>query len=389
MIHFFLNGLAASAGGGITYLRNVVPELSSRPDVRATVAVSRESRPFLQGSQTVELLNVDGPNAVASRFIFEQRQLPALIRDSGANVVVSAGNFALWKCPVPQILLSRNALYTSRDFLRDLRRRRDLKLWLDTKIKGTVAGASIRHADVTVAPSHAFAEDLERWTGIPVRTIYHGFSADRFHGSKEALPASLAESLANPSGALRLLFVSHYNYYRNFETLFRAIPAIKKLLAPRPVELLLTCRLRSEQNPGSYQADSAASVVQELGIAENVRELGSVPYQLLLHVYKSCDIYVTPAYAESFAHPLVEAMSSGLPVVASDLAVHREICGQAGVYFSRFSSDDLARQVASLASDSAAAKEMARLGLLRSLDFSWKRHVTELLELANRMVRSQ
>ena len=190
-------------------------------------------------------------------------------------------------------------------------------------------------------------------------------------------------------GTLKLLFVSHYNYYRNFETLFRAIPAIKKLLAPRPVELLLTCRLRSEQNPGSYQADSAASVVQELGIAENVRELGSVPYQLLLHVYKSCDIYVTPAYAESFAHPLVEAMSSGLPVVASDLAVHREICGQAGVYFSRFSSDDLARQVASLASDSAAAKEMARLGLLRSLDFSWKRHVTELLELANRMVRSQ
>src|SRR5689334_16122926 len=97
MIHFFLNGLAASAGGGITYLRNVVPELSRSPNVRATVAVSPESRSFLKSLQNVELLDVDAPHSVASRFIFEQRRLPALVRESGAHVVVSAGNFALWK----------------------------------------------------------------------------------------------------------------------------------------------------------------------------------------------------------------------------------------------------------------------------------------------------
>ena len=64
-----------------------------------------------------------------------------------------------------------------------------------------------------------------------------------------------------------------------------------------------------------------------------VVELGAVPYSLLHQVYRECDIYVTPAYAESFAHPLVEAMASGLPIVASDLAVHREICQDAAIYF--------------------------------------------------------
>ena len=57
--------------------------------------------------------------------------LPRLIRQSRAEVLISAGNFALRKSPVPQILLSRNALYTSADFFRDLRARRDYRLWLD------------------------------------------------------------------------------------------------------------------------------------------------------------------------------------------------------------------------------------------------------------------
>jgi hypothetical protein len=64
---------------------------------------------------------------------------------------------------------------------------------------------------------------------------------------------------------------------------------------------------------------------------------------------------VTPAYAESFAHPLIESMSSGLPVVASDLPVHREICGDAAIYFPRFSPD-------ALAESSTANSAIARVG---------------------------
>jgi glycosyltransferase involved in cell wall biosynthesis len=93
-------------------------------------------------------------------------------------------------------------------------------------------------------------------------------------------------------------------------------------------------------------------------------------------------IYVTPAYIETFAHPLVEAMASGLPVVASDLAVHREICGEAAVYFPRFSAEGLAETVARIARSRENLRGMVSVGRERSLQFSWKRHVEEILELS-------
>ncbi len=44
MIRLFINGLAASAGAGPTYLRNVIPQLAQRTDLQATVLLSAELR---------------------------------------------------------------------------------------------------------------------------------------------------------------------------------------------------------------------------------------------------------------------------------------------------------------------------------------------------------
>jgi glycosyltransferase involved in cell wall biosynthesis len=96
---------------------------------------------------------------------------------------------------------------------------------------------------------------------------------------------------------------------------------------------------------------------------------------------------VTPAYAETFAHPLVEAMASGLPVIASDLPVHREICGAASLYFARFSPEALAARVIHAARSPEQATSMREKGIKRSRDFSWDNHVDELLRLARRLAK--
>jgi glycosyltransferase involved in cell wall biosynthesis len=382
MMHLFLNGLAASAGGGLTYLRNVLPHLSRRGNVQVTAAVNPRLRHELSGLARVSLPEIDLRAGTLGRFWQEQSSLPAAIRQSGADVLVSAGNFALRKSPLPQILLSRNSLYTSRDFVRDLRRRREYGLWLDARIKGRLARRSIFWADRTVAPSEAFAQELRHWSGREVAAIHHGFDCEAFFRDQTPLPAEIQQKLDREKDALRLLFVSHYNYYRNFETLFRALPLLRERLRGRKVKLFLTCRLRSEDNPGSYSAQAASTLVTQLGIEENVVELGTVPYSLLHRVYRACSMYVTPAYAESFAHPLVEAMASGLPVIASDLAVHREICGDAAIYFPRFSPEELAVRVCQVATSEEFSKPLADRGAVRARDFSWDKHVAELLDLA-------
>jgi glycosyltransferase involved in cell wall biosynthesis len=382
MIHLFMNALAATAGGGLTYVRNVIPQIAARDDAVATVLLDAGLRREFQTQPNIEFLEWEGPCRPALRFWLEQRMVRKLALRSGAGVLLSAGNFAVWNSPLPQILLSRNSLYTSRDFDRDLRSRGETRLWLDNRLKAQFAKWSIHAADRVVAPSQSFADELQRWTGVPISAIHHGFDRDTFLRDHSPLPDGMRRKLEGTGGALRLLFVSHYNYYRNFETLIRALPLIRRKLAPRPVRLFLTCKLAPGANPGAYRTEQAAALVRELKLSEEVVELDSVPYSLLHHVYRSADIYVTPAYAESFAHPLVEAMSSGLPVVASDLPVHREICGEAGVYFQRFSPEELAQRILAVAGSSELAGRLGRAGMVRASAFSWKRHLDQILSLA-------
>src|SRR6202047_4671369 len=250
MIRLFINGLAASAGGGLTYLRNVIPHLARRADTETTVLLNPAIRQEFGELPNISFVETAETSGVFRRVVREQTTLPKLIRRSGAQVLISAGNFALWNSLVPQILLSRNSLYTSGDFLRDVRARGDHAIWADTIVKSWLARRSIRWADITIAPSEAFAQELRQWSGRNVLSVHHGFDADTFASDAAPLPSVAQTQLEQGKDALRLLFVSHYNYYRNFETLFRAMPILSARLRGKQVKLFLTCKLNSGDNPG-------------------------------------------------------------------------------------------------------------------------------------------
>ena len=381
----FINALAATAGGGVTYIRNVVPELAARPSISVVLLAPSALRELLPPLKNVEFMDQGQPSSTVQRFWWEQRKLPVLVRESGADVLISAGNFALRRSPVPQILLSRNSLYTSSDFMKDLQRRQEYRMLLDAKIRGVLAKASVGWSDRTVAPSNSFAEELRHWTRKPVEAIYHGFDRRSFADNAKPLPPDVQAQLESVKNCYKLLFVSHYNYYRNFETLFRALPILRNKLAQRPIKLILTCKLEPDQNPGVYKTEAAARLVRELGIGNDILQLGRVPYVSLANLYKACEVYVTAAYAETFAHPLVEAMSVGLPIVASERPVHREICRDAAVFFPTFSPEILSQRVFEIANDAHQTERLRRSGLARSQQFSWQTHVTELLHLAERL----
>ncbi|HEX3741622.1 MAG TPA: glycosyltransferase family 1 protein [Terriglobales bacterium] len=384
MMHLFINSLAASAGGGLTYIRNVLPHLAAEPNVKSTVLLNPGLKQELAVIPNVDFLEMNV--AAGRRFWYEQSALPGVIRNCHADVLLSTGNFALRKSPVPQILLSRNSIYTSNHYYRDLHSRHEYRAWLDTRLRAVLAKRSARWADTTVAPSEAFAAELRRWTGRKVVAIHHGFDHDAFTRDTTPLSADVERKLQTAEGSLKLLFVSHYNYYRNFETLITALPRLRKAFGERPVKLLLTCELKAGKNPGSYRPESAARLVEDLGVSDMVIELGTVPYRQLHRLYAHADIYVTAAYTETFAHPLVEAMDSGLPVVASDLAVHREICGPAGAYFPCFSADALAEAVIQVTGSRENVASMSAAGVERAKTFSWAAHVKRILLLCHQLI---
>jgi glycosyltransferase involved in cell wall biosynthesis len=387
MMHLFINSLAASAGGGLTYIRNVLPIFAAQPNLRVSVAVSSALRNEFPAFPNVDFVVLE--DDTKRRFWNEQVMLRKLIRHSDGDVLLSTGNFAVRNSPVPQILLSRNSIYTSSEFYRELLARGEYREWLKTHVRGALARRSVRWADATVAPSEAFAAEFRKWTGGNVKAIHHGFDRESFTRDTAALDPAVEEKLAAADGCFKFLFVSHYNYYRNFDTLFRALPLLRRRLSGRQIKLILTCQLARGRNPGAYHPEKSADLLRDLGVADMVVELGAVPYTKLHQLYRRADVYVTPAYTETFAHPLVEAMASGLPVVASDLAVHREICGDAAIYFPRFSEEGLATAVEQVAAVEGLSKRMACQGLARSREFSWKTHVEKILELAGTLVQAK
>lgn len=99
-------------------------------------------------------------------------------------------------------------------------------------------------------------------------------------------------------------------------------------------------------------------------------------------------VYVTCSRTEGFGIPLVEAMAAGCPVVATDIPVHREVAGDAALYFPEGDAQQLADLLAGLLADRFEAPErlsaMAQGGLARAEQFSWDTTAEKTLGVCTR-----
>jgi glycosyltransferase involved in cell wall biosynthesis len=382
--NILFNALASTAGGGLTYLRNVLPRLKQQGRNHHFVVLLPEERYDEFSIWQNESLTMDKPlrtTGLVKRLWWEQTALKKILRQRQINALVSLGNFAMIGPAIPQILFSRNALYFSTYFMKDLRRRRAWPMLAGHLLKSCLAKWSLRIADYHVTPSAAMAEYLQAEGVKPERlkVLPFGFDSSIFIGQRKPLAANKAAALAKKPDAIKLLYVSHYNYFRNFETLLRALPLLKARFE-RPVQLVLTTELKPGAVYGGYHTDAAFALIEQLKLTDDVLMLGTVNYDQLSWVYQACDVFVCPSYAESFGHPLLEAMSAKLPVVAANLPVHREICGDAAVYFDVFDEGQLASQVTQVLRDATMREHLAAAGEKRIQQFSWDAHVAGLME---------
>ncbi len=393
MPQVLINALASTAGGGITYLRNVLPRLEQcdRHNSYVVLVPPEHARDYARfGSDRVKVGTITKFGGTVVRLLLEQTWLRAFVKLHKIDVLVSLGNFALLRTEIPQILYSRNGLYFSREFERDLKSRKDYFALASHRVKSLMARSSIKQAQINITPTAAFADHILEHNGLSeckFEVLHFGFDRELFTADEEALPADQLEKLRPRENCRRLLYVSHYNYYRNFETLIRALPIIRdevERLEGRKVLLVLTTDIKRGAVYGGYDATAAAELVDRFDVREEIAMLGAVEYGKLHQLYRVSDLFVCPSYSESFGHPLLEAMASGLPVVSADLQVHREVCADAALYFEAFDETDLARKciVALLNQDLRAV--LKGRGLERAKVFSWDEHVRKLVKMIER-----
>jgi glycosyltransferase involved in cell wall biosynthesis len=119
--------------------------------------------------------------------------------------------------------------------------------------------------------------------------------------------------------------------------------------------------------------ESLESLTRALGLEDRVHLLGELPWGDAISITRTADLFVFPSHFEGLSLALVEAMSLGLPVVASDIPPNREALQDAGILVSPQSADDLARTIGRVLADPALAQQMRSDSRQRAEAFSLRK----------------
>lgn len=129
--------------------------------------------------------------------------------------------------------------------------------------------------------------------------------------------------------------------------------------------------------------------VQEMGISEKVRLLPSVPLSDLVSIYSNAMMFAAPSLYEGFGFTPLEAMSCGVPVVASNTTALPEVCENAVLYADPHDSSSFSNQFNLLFDDHDLRERLIEEGQKQVDKFDWKRTAKETLAVLNSVTKSR
>ena len=119
--------------------------------------------------------------------------------------------------------------------------------------------------------------------------------------------------------------------------------------------------------------DGLCAIAAEAGAPDAVVRLGAVEDDRLQTLYHAATALVYPSFYEGFGLPVLEAMASGTPVIASRAASIPEVLGDAGVLLSPDDPAAWTAAILKIINDEAARNALRLRGLGRAATFTWAR----------------
>jgi len=226
----------------------------------------------------------------------------------------------------------------------------------------------VYNAERVICISESTKRDLLRFIDVDpkkVRVIYYGVDHE-FFKPRDKLEAR--RRLGLPLDRPVILNVGSEESRKNIPVLLKSF---KKLLNDVPNALLV----RVGQRVAYIE-----KLINSLGLNDKVLYRRASPNEVALY-YNAADLLCFPSYYEGFGNPPLEAMASGLPVIAGNRTSIPEVVGDAGILLDPFDVEGFAYWMREVLMNEDLRNKLSEAGYKRSMNFSWEKCARETLEV--------
>lgn len=239
------------------------------------------------------------------RILVDQVALPALARRR-ADVLHCPNSYVPAVLPVPTVA----TLHDLTLFRSPGTNKRGPMTWYER----WGARTALARARRIIVPSDAVASQLARELGV---------AGERIERIYPLLPAFERLARISPPEGTPRSFLLNVGTIEPRKNLGRLLEAHGRVWERKAIPLLLV---------GAYGWRQRRLIQEIRNSSERVRWLGRVDDPTLAALYRRATAVVQFSLEEGFDYPVAEALSLGVPVIVSDLPVHREVAGDCGVY---------------------------------------------------------
>ena len=219
----------------------------------------------------------------------------------------------------------------------------------------------MRRSDVVVAVSNTMKEGFikkAKLSRTKIKVIYN-FVDTKIFSPRYGKVWKKKNRLKGPI----VLYVGKLTETKGVSYLIRSIPYVAKEIPNVNFVFVGGSYYGKKDNP-------YLDMIDKLEIKNNVFFVGPVNEKELPLIYSSADVFVLPSMREAFGLVVVEALSSGVPVIVSKLQVFNEILNnEVGFYVPRNSPKHIACAIIKLLKDNNVRKKMSKNAKKRAIKF--------------------
>jgi glycosyltransferase involved in cell wall biosynthesis len=234
--------------------------------------------------------------------------------------------------------------------------------WLDALLMP----AAWKAADRIIAVSQATADDL---AAVAPETR-HRIAVIPLAGYRSPSPLGIDTLARIGVGPRFVLFVGTVEPRKNLDRLLQGFAR-----GVRDTTQLVIA------GAGGWGTDALQKSIEQLGIGDRVRRLGSVDEGVLATLYEHAICLAMPSLYEGFGLPLVEAMERGTPVITSNVASMPEVAGDGGLLVNPRDVDSIASALERVTMDAALRERLSRNARLQASRFCWQRTARDTLRV--------